>query len=240
MALGKRRGPSAGEEGLEAADRLGEVEVLHLGEGVDPCPLTVAQDDRRGDVVVEHPFEGVHDLVVQGGLGVLRQAAHPQPHRIGRVQRGDARLREDVDHAGRQAGVGDNRDAALAGRAIEPTLLVDDRGVAAQVGEVDARRYRQPRDLKVEVIGKCAQDRIDSLHQRRNLPGVRCIDLDQAQAALEVRLEAGVDGAGVEVGDHHLVDPGGAQQIEGGGRALGAAAENEKLHERRPGPSRSS
>src|SRR5260370_8486769 len=88
-------------ERLELTHGGRERDVLELGERVHPGEPSVAQYPRWRRVVVERPRERVDDLVVEGRLRVLRQAAHVDPHRLGRPYAPDPFGRHHVDEAGR-------------------------------------------------------------------------------------------------------------------------------------------
>ena len=61
--------------------------------------------------------------------------------------------REDGDHAGREAAVGDDVDSGVARLRIEREFRGDDGVVAAEVAEVRARLNRGACELQIVKVG---------------------------------------------------------------------------------------
>jgi hypothetical protein len=178
-----------GVKRLEVSDRGREPRRLTLGQCLYLRPLAITQNPRQRRVVVEHTLQRVHDLVVQRRLRILRQPTDVDPHALDAIHRANAHLGENVHHAGREATVGDDRDAALAGQPVERLLLEDDLGVAAEIAEVDTRLGGVSRHIEVEVIRERAHDRVALAHERADRLAVADIHRRRDQLAAGIGRE---------------------------------------------------
>ena len=90
----RHRRQSAGRvERLERSDLRSELHRLALRQRLHARPLPAAQHPRQRRVVVEHALERVDDLVVERWLGLLRQPADVDPHRVDFVELRESRVR---------------------------------------------------------------------------------------------------------------------------------------------------
>ena len=150
---------------LERPDGARELHVLELRQRIDALGTPLAQHPGRGRVVIERALQGIHDLIVERRLGLLRQATHENLDALGCSDPPDPLGRDDVDHPGRETAVRYDRDPLLLRGGVQRLLLLDDFGVATQIGAVQAHRDGGFRNGIVEVVGQRVHDGVVAAHQ---------------------------------------------------------------------------
>ena len=182
VAMRHRREAAGGVKRLEFAHRGIELHRLDLAERRHLHALAVAHDEAERRVVVEHPLDGVHDLVLERARRILRQSADKDAHRLGLVEAITAKLREDVHHARRESAVGHDGDALRGSLRAELLLLLHDLRVAAEIAEVRAGRNRGFGHREVEVVRQRTHHRAHTGHRRRHRRRILHVESDQLEA----------------------------------------------------------
>ena len=136
---------------------------LELAESASTCAaLAAAQHPGGRGVVVERALEGIHDLVVERRLGLLRQPARRRSCTFSawssRRMPSAARM---LTMPGREAAVGDHRDAPWP----RPRRAASSARRRSRCCRRDRRsgsrpRRRSPGHRRVEVVGQGAHDRV--------------------------------------------------------------------------------
>ena len=162
---------------------------------------------------------------------MLGQAADVDLHDLGVSHPADPFRGEDVDHTGREAAVGNDRDTPRLRFGVQRLLLKHDLGVAAQVGAVDAGVHRRARHREVEVVRRRVLDRVVPVHRSAQRGAVLHIEPQQREPPADLRLERAGDTVRLQVGDGDPLNAWLLQQIVGAGGPLQARAQNQHAHD---------
>ena len=176
-------------ERFEFSHRLGERHRLELGECSHMGRLAVADDQRRRGVVVHHPFDGVRNLVSERWLRILWQPAHKELDALDRVELIDAVLRDDIDHAGGETGVGDHADPLGFRRRIELLLFLHDVRVTAEISEMHTHVDGDGRETGVEVVRDGAHHRVAAGEHGTHGLGIADVERHRLEPGADERRE---------------------------------------------------
>jgi hypothetical protein len=117
----------------------------------------------------------------------------------------------------------------------ELLLLEDDVGVAAEVAPVDAGLDRELAQLGVQVVRHGGERRVDAAHRLTHRRRVLDVELHRLEVrVLGVGLQERPQRVDPHVGEPDLLRLGVLEEVEGGGRALEAGAEDEESHRSPP------
>ncbi len=139
-----------------------------------------ADDARRLDVLVDEPFDGEDELVVERRLRLLWQAADADVYPIEAPELLRSVRDEHGHHPGSETAVRDDVDAPGAGFLIEGQLGVDDGVVSAEVAEVAACLQRGPGQALVKPIVHATDGRGVLLHELHDRGVIADVELYRA------------------------------------------------------------
>ena len=225
-----RGDPAGGMERLERADRLRELDVLELAQGIELDLLAAAEHERRRGVVVERTLERIDDLVIERRFRMLRQPPDVDLDPLDLVQPADPLGREDVDHPRREAAVRDDGEPLGLGRLVQLLLLQHDLGVAAEIAEMRSRFDRGRCHRPIEVIWEGREDRLHARHRLLDRRGVLDVERERLEAPAPVLLEELREPSRVQIRERnsrHRMD---LQQVVSGGAALQARPQYQDVH----------
>src|SRR5207247_1244642 len=227
---GHHRNTASGVECLECPHRAGEFDRLDLRQCIDALRPAFAQHPRRRRVVVERALERIDDLIIERRFRFLGQAPHEDLHALGLADAADAFGGDDVDHAGGETAVGDHRDVLPLCGGMQRLLLLDDCGVAAQVGAVQSHGDSGLGDRIVEVVGQRIHDGVMPAHQRAEPRSAFCIEARSDQPLVPFLLKEGGHTARLQIGQSDALDFRVPQQVKRAGRTLQPSAQHEHAH----------
>jgi hypothetical protein len=212
-----------------------ELDRLQFGQRLDGSRLPTPYDQRGRGVIVHHALDRVGDLVAERRLGHLREPADKESHFFDGIEAGDPVLRDDVHHTGRQTRIGNHAHALGFRGRIELLLFLDDLGVPAEIGKVDADVDGQSGESAVEVVGDGTGDGVAARKGGPDLLFVAHVERERHQSFVGDRLQKGGKARWIHIGEQHLLDRRCVQQIERARGALQPGAEYEHTHGRDSG-----
>ena len=157
---------------------------------------------------------------------MLRESTDENSHRVDRVELLDSVLGEDVHHPRREPTIRNDGDAFLPGFLVESLLLEDDLGVAAEVGEVNARFNSERRQIEIQVVRDRAHHGVGLAHQRQDRFPVADIERGEDETLARIRREKMRQVACVQIGQPDFLHFRVLEQIICARGALQARAKN--------------
>jgi hypothetical protein len=161
---------------------------------------------------------------------MLRQTTDVNAHRSDLVEDLDAVLRQHVHHPWRKAAIGNDGASGLPGPLIEPLLLKDDLGVAAQVAEVRPGVRGHAGEIEIEVVGNRAHRGVSLTHEGAHRLVIADVEMRGDEATSRVRREEIGKMVDPNVGEPYLRDVGVLEQIVGARGPLQSRTEHEHVH----------
>jgi hypothetical protein len=154
-----------------------EFELLNLGHRINFDSLAATNDARTLYIFVNQTLYGKDYLIIERRLWLLGQTADAYVQLVQSPETRRAVRDQNRNHARRESAVRNDVDAGRTRIFIERQFGSDDRVVAAEVAEMDARLYGRPRELQIMEVCDATDASVVAAHQLYHLLPVCNINL---------------------------------------------------------------
>jgi len=128
----------------------GDLEIFRFCQRLDRRQLSLAQNARKLNVLIDESLDGEHQLIVKRRSWLFWQTTDIEAQRIGAAVETTHQLSaEDRCHSRRQPAIWRERDASRCRLFGKSKFLPHDRVISAEVGEVTTCFNRGPRQPEI-------------------------------------------------------------------------------------------